>query len=534
MSFVEKFGGNATQECKKALLLRSASIVILSVLPLVFIMELIEHDVPNAIAEGIAIVMFGYGTLVLFSGDYKKASICDCIGTFLLMFIMSMIVNVDSKLLVFRNSCLYLLCLSFCALFLNNLKIEIIFCIINGLANAFVAFIILPRHGVNIKEIVTTFVGAEAIYFLSSFFLIKIIQLNNEYKEKIEKEASEKSSQFNILKDVVRSTTATLDSLTELKTNLDNVTSLINTSVSSMNQIGGKIDLIDDGANHAKIAVSQISSEISELSNHIENQISAQEESAAATNQMVSAIQSVANTARDEKQMIDTLEKTSKDGEKKLFGLIDNISKIQDSMGIISQMVGVINSISAQTNLLAMNAAIEAAHAGNAGKGFAVVAEEIRKLADNTNTNASQIDSQVKNIASIIDVVVCESQETKYSFGQIQSGINRFNDAFTQISNATEELSNGGRQVLSAISVLSDMSNKISSGRNKIVDAQEQVVKMTEDVSNAVTVLLEESKLILDSNQKMMQAIAPIEKISDAGKTQAAEIKDALDRIIIS
>ena len=230
--------------------------------------------------------------------------------------------------------------------------------------------------------------------------------------------------------------------------------------------------------------------------------------------------------------MIDSLETTSKEGEKKLFALIDNINKIQDSMGIISQMVGVINSISAQTNLLAMNAAIEAAHAGNAGKGFAVVAEEIRKLADNTNSNATQIDSQVKNIASIIDVVVHESQETKFSFGEIQTGINRFNDAFTQISNATEELSNGGRQFLSAIAILSDMSAKISTGRSKIVEAQEQVVKMTEDVSNAVTVLLDESKLILDSNQKMIQAIAPIERISETGKLQAVEIKDALDRIM--
>jgi methyl-accepting chemotaxis protein len=532
MTFADKFGGKGTQECKKAFLLRSSSIVILTVLPLAFIMEILEHDITNALAEGIAIIFFGFGLFILLSGNYKRAALIDCIGAFLLMLIMSMIPSSDSKLLVFRNSCLHIVSLTFCALFLNNIKLETLICIINGLANLLFSFLILPRYGIPFTEAVTSLVGALAMYALSSFFLIKIIQLNNEYQLQIEKESKVKTNQFNILKDVIRSTTATLDSLTQLKTNLDNVTNLINTSVSSMNQMGEKINLIDDGANHAKTAVNQISSEISELSNHIEQQVSAQEESAAATNQMVSAIQSVATTAREEKQMIDSLETTSKDGEKKLFALIDNINKIQDSMGIISQMVGVINSISAQTNLLAMNAAIEAAHAGNAGKGFAVVAEEIRKLADNTNSNATQIDSQVKNIASIIDVVVHEGQVTKSSFGEIQSGINRFNDAFTQISNATEELSNGGHQVLSAIAILSDMSAKITQGRNKIVEAQNLVVKMTEDVSSAVTVLLEESKLILDSNQKMILAISPIEKISETGKLQAIEIKDALDRIM--
>ena len=139
----------------------------------------------------------------------------------------------------------------------------------------------------------------------------------------------------------------------------------------------------------------------------------------------------------------------------------------------INEMVTIINGISSQTNLLSMNAAIEAAHAGDAGRGFAVVAEEIRKLADISSTHVKEIKISINGILKGIQKTDENIESTNRAFTLISDEISDVVGALTEILSSTEELSVGGKQILEAMTALSDISTQINSGSNEMKKGSE-------------------------------------------------------------
>ncbi|OQY32246.1 MAG: hypothetical protein B6241_11625 [Spirochaetaceae bacterium 4572_59] len=106
----------------------------------------------------------------------------------------------------------------------------------------------------------------------------------------------------------------------------------------------------------------------------------------------------------------------------------------------IQEMLEVINNVASQTNLLSMNAAIEAAHAGDSGKGFAVVADEIRKLAESTQENANAIGRDLSEIVDKINATTELGRQSKDAFGKIEQKVEVFVDAFREISSSLKKL----------------------------------------------------------------------------------------------
>lgn len=531
--FITRFSEKSAQIGRKALLLRNVSIVISAVIVLAFIADFIDHDYVNAAAECVGLILFAIGFFVLHAGKYKEASFC-CVGAaFVLMLAMSFVCSAPTKYLLFRNSAYFFLSSSLCALFIENVLTGIILGSINIVSMVIFSIFLMPASGVPIAESVATLATAELVYILGTFFLIKITQLNNIYTKEIDKDASEKSSQITMLTDVITSTSYTMDSLSQLHENIQDVDGLINNSVQEINIIGDKINKIDNDAIKSMEAVSEINIELGELSSLIQEQDFANKDSANATNQMIVSIQSVANNAKNEKSTMDELANTSKEGENKLLTLLKNINSIQDSIGFIEKIVGMINSISSKTNLLAMNAAIEASHAGVAGKGFAVVADEIRKLADDTNKKANEIAFQINSIHEVIGNVVLDGERTRTVFNEIQAAISKSTIAYEQISLATDELTNGGQKVLDSFSTITKISERITQCNKQITGAQALVTHMAENISVSLTELASDSKNIISLNKKVYNSITPIDKLSQNGADQAVKIKSTINRIIM-
>lgn len=162
-------------------------------------------------------------------------------------------------------------------------------------------------------------------------------------------------------------------------------------------------------------------------------------------------------------------------------------------MESINDMSHLINKISSQTNLLAMNAAIEASHAGESGRGFAVVADEIRKLAENSNTSSKQIQNLIKEMVSIAKQAEISGQDSREAFSKIKKDVAEVADAFSEITFSTSELTSGAVQIREAVTHLNNIANDVSakydeidiSTKNVSTGCQE-VMSITEYMKNAL------------------------------------------------
>ena len=238
--------------------------------------------------------------------------------------------------------------------------------------------------------------------------------------------------------------------------------------LTTIDTVSDQIAALDDRIADSSGAVEEISSTIRSLSEQIQNQSGAVEQTSSSIEEMTASIESVASIAGERQQATEGLVAiTAKGGEKVALtnGVITDLSS---GMKEVLEMISVINHVAAQTNLLAMNAAIEAAHAGEYGRGFAVVAEEIRSLAESTAKNAGRISGSLKGFVKRIAEANESGSAAHQAFQQMNAEVSRFVQAFSEITSATQELAGGSRELLQAVVSLSDITQEIRQGSSEI------------------------------------------------------------------
>ncbi|MDC7228330.1 MAG: HAMP domain-containing methyl-accepting chemotaxis protein [Spirochaetales bacterium] len=233
-------------------------------------------------------------------------------------------------------------------------------------------------------------------------------------------------------------------------------------------------------------------SSLQSLESYVQDQTAMVEESTSAVTEMISSINNVNDITLKKRAATDTLVKTAETGGKKLTGTIRVINEINESLDQIKGAATIIQQIASQTNLLAMNAAIEAAHAGDAGRGFAVVADEIRKLAEASSVNSKQINGVIKEVVNRIEVASASGHETEEAFVEIDREVEGVAESLDEISSSMGELNVGGKQILEAMTGLQDVSVNVNQGSkqmaeasDKVTDAIEVVSRITNEVSSS-------------------------------------------------
>ena len=235
---------------------------------------------------------------------------------------------------------------------------------------------------------------------------------------------------------------------------------------------GGKMDTL---SNELKAAfdrftnsVKAIETKAGGLDDQVHEQAGMVEESTAAVQQMITSVGSVAKVSRTSAQTSRKLLEAAQDGRKYLSESVQAAESTNTRVGSVIEMADMIRDIAETTNLLAMNAAIEAAHAGDSGRGFAVVADEIRKLAENTSNQSAGIASTLAAVVEDVRRTVEYSTESQKGYEALYGTIEDVGSVLEEIVTNMSELQNGGRQILEAMESLRASSASIRDGSGEI------------------------------------------------------------------
>ncbi|MBN2656076.1 MAG: HAMP domain-containing protein [Spirochaetales bacterium] len=283
----------------------------------------------------------------------------------------------------------------------------------------------------------------------------------------------------------------------------------------NINSISSQMSSLDDNIALSSKEARDIASFISELSEHINEQLVMVEESTASITEMIASIANVSKLTVNNQTVIRELEETAYEGDRRLTETTGIIEDINASVNDINSMAGIIQNISAQTNLLAMNAAIEAAHAGNQGKGFAVVADEIRKLAEASAKNTKEISNTLKNIIGRIESASDAGQSTRDAFNSINVKINSVSEALLTVSSSTDELNAGGQQILEAMTGLRDNSSLVKDKSDIVTRSSGSVNELMNSVSQISSLVTNALTEVNIGFNEVTDAIAGLKRLSD-------------------
>lgn len=280
----------------------------------------------------------------------------------------------------------------------------------------------------------------------------------------------------------------------------DEVNRHIDQTMVSMGEMNKGISEVNENMNNLDISlressdsVGSITVSLQNLNRMIEEQASASDESTASVTEMVASLKNIASIVEKKEEATKELVNRSRQGRSQLNTASAQFrTTVADRISSISDMTSIIAGIASQTNLLSMNAAIEAAHAGDSGKGFAVVADEIRKLAEDSSRNSKEISLTIKEIVSAIEETGRNFTETSASFSQIEEEVIGVDEALKEINSATQELSLGGEQILEAMTVLNNSSDSVKTNSGEIQNLVEAAVN-ADKVSNHISSTVQKS-----------------------------------------
>ena len=300
-------------------------------------------------------------------------------------------------------------------------------------------------------------------------------------------------------------------------------------TASAVHQISANIDGVKQQALSQAASVTETAATIEEiirtikqLNGSIENQAASVAESSSAIEQMVGNIASITQTLGKTDDVIKTLASATADGKETISGANSVTQKIAEESGGLLEASSVIQHIASQTNLLAMNAAIEAAHAGEAGKGFAVVADEIRKLAEESSAQGKTITDTLKKLSDDIKGLSDSSKIVEEKFNAIFQLSENVRGMSAELTAAMREQENGSREVLAAIKNISSVTVEVKSG-------SEEMLVGGKGVADEMRKLDQLTAVIKDSMNEMAAGVQQINRAVQEVNDLARKNKDSIE-----
>ena len=252
--------------------------------------------------------------------------------------------------------------------------------------------------------------------------------------------------------------------------------------------------------NNSRKLIEEMNEAVERVTNSVQVQSANLEESSAAIEEMVRSLANLSRISHSRQEALSSLDNSVVSGDKDLKQTVKSIEEINQSVEGIGDLISMISEVADQTSLLSMNAAIEAAHAGDSGKGFAVVAGEIKKLADSTENSVKDVSGLIGAIQKKVKETSQVSEKTGHNIGLVFSEIKNLSGALQEFMTHTEEMAAGNKQVNLALSELKYSSEEVLSASSLMTgkisgleDKLEEILKLSDLNMEKIEILTEGS-----------------------------------------
>jgi methyl-accepting chemotaxis protein len=334
------------------------------------------------------------------------------------------------------------------------------------------------------------------------------------------------------------------ESSSSLTSSASQLASISNQAGQATNQIATTIQQVASGTTQQSVAVNKTASSVEEMTRAItgvaqgaQEQANAAGKASTITAQLSSAIQQVAGNAQEVVRESDNADRAAREGTVTVKDTLNGMERIKQKVGLSSQkveemgsrsdqigdIINIIEDIASQTNLLALNAAIEAARAGEAGKGFAVVADEVRKLAERSSSSTKEIGSLIKAIQkTVAEAVTAMADGAKeVELGVVMAG--KAGEALESIQMAAQAVNEQAGQAAAAAQEMAASADELVAAVDSVSAVVEENTAATEEMaasSSEVTQAIESIASVSEENS------AAVEEVSASAEEMSAQVEE--------